>query len=52
MIVLVLVSLIQHYSLRLHLSQCFYCVKTENVLKTRVERELKRLSALNAFKRI
>ena len=35
MIVLVLVSLILHNSMRLHVCQCFHCVKTEIVQKTR-----------------
>ena len=35
MIVLVLVSLILHYSMRLHVSQCSHCVKTDNVHQTR-----------------
>ena len=35
MSVSVLVRLILHNSMRLHVSQCFHCVKTENVLKTR-----------------
>ena len=35
MLVLALVSLILHNSMRLHVSQCFHCVKTDNVQKTR-----------------
>ena len=35
MLVLALVSLIRHSSMRLHLSQCFHCVKTDNVQKRR-----------------
>ena len=33
MLVLGLFSLILHYSMRLHVSQCFNCVKTDNVQK-------------------
>ena len=33
--VLALVSPIEHNSMRLHVSQCFHCVKTDNVQKTR-----------------
>ena len=35
MVVSVLIRLILHYSMRLHVSQCFHCVKTDNVHKTR-----------------
>ena len=35
MLVLALVSLILQNSKRLHVSQCFHCVKTDNVQKTR-----------------
>ena len=35
MLVLALVSLILHDSMRVHVSQCFHCVKTDNVQKTR-----------------
>ena len=35
MLVLALVSLVLHNSMRLHHSQCFHCVKTDNVNKTR-----------------
>ena len=35
MLVLALVSLILHNSMRLHVSQCFHFVKTENVQTTR-----------------
>ena len=35
MLVLALVSLIQHTSMRLHVSLCFHCVKTDNVQKMR-----------------
>ena len=58
MLVLALVGLLQHSSMRLHVSQCFHCVKTDNVQKTRFYRELTRFSAFNvvfaeknAFKR-
>ena len=34
MLVLGLVSLILHNSMRLHVSQCFHCIKTDNVQKT------------------
>ena len=47
MLVLALVSLIWHSSMRLHVSQCFHCVKTDNVQKTRFYRELTRFSAFN-----
>ena len=43
--VLALVSLVLHNSPRLHHSQCFHCVKTENVHKTRFKREITRFSA-------
>ena len=33
MVVLVIVSLILHNLVRLHVSQCFHCVKTDNVQK-------------------
>ena len=35
MLLLALVCLILHHSMRLHVSQCFHCVKTDNVQKTR-----------------
>ena len=35
MLVVALVSLVVHSSMRLHISQCFQCVKTDNVHKTR-----------------
>ena len=35
MLVLALVSLVRHNSMRLHVSQCFHCVKTDMVHKTR-----------------
>ena len=35
MLVLALVSLIRHNSMRLHVSLCFHCVKTDNVQKMR-----------------
>ena len=34
-LVFALVTLILQISMRLHVSQCFHCVKTDNVLKTR-----------------
>ena len=34
-LILALVSLILHNSMRLHVFQCFHCVKTDNVHKTR-----------------
>ena len=58
MLVLALVSLILHNSMRLHVSQCFHCVKTENVQKTCFQGEITRFSAFklvwlkNAFKRM
>ena len=33
--------------MRLHVSRCFYCVKTDNVHKTRFKREITRFSAFN-----
>ena len=33
--------------MRLHVSQCFPCVKTDNVQKTRFQREITRFSAFN-----
>ena len=35
LLVLALISLVLHNSMRLHVFQCFYCVKTDNVQKTR-----------------
>ena len=35
MLVSALVSLIMHISMRLHVSQCFQCVETDNVHKMR-----------------
>ena len=35
LLVLGLVSLVPHNSMHLHVSQCFHCVKTDNVHKTR-----------------
>ena len=35
MLVLALVGLVRHNSMRLHHSQYFHCVKTDNVQKTR-----------------
>ena len=34
MLVLVVVSLVLHISMRLHHFQCFHCVKTDNVQKS------------------
>ena len=42
-----LVSLVLQNSMRLHHSQCFHCVKTDNVQKTRFQREKTRFSASN-----
>ena len=47
MLVLALVSLVLHNLMRLHHSQCFYCVQTDNVHKTRFWREITRFSASN-----
>ena len=47
MLVLGLVSLILHNSMRLHVSQCFHCVKTDNVQETRFSREITLFSAFN-----
>ena len=47
MLVLALVGLIQHNSMRLHVSQCFHCVRTDNVQKTRFYRELTSFSVFN-----
>ena len=47
MLVLALVSLILHNSMRLHVSQCFHCVKNDNVQKTRFHCEIMRFSAFN-----
>ena len=46
-LVLALTSLILHSLMRLHVSQCFHCVKTDNVHKTRFWREITRFSAVN-----
>ena len=35
MLVLALVNLVLHNSMRLHVSQCFHCVKPDNRQKTR-----------------
>ena len=35
--------------MRLHVSQCFHCVKTDNVQKTRFHREIMRLEHLTSF---
>ena len=56
-LVLALVSLALHNSMHLHHSQCFHCVKTDSVHKTRFsakERVLAHLTSFllkNAFKR-
>ena len=56
-LVLALVSLVLHNSMHLQRSQCFHCVKTDTVHKTRYLREITRFSASNvvllknAFKR-
>ena len=47
MLVLALVNLILQNSMRLLVSQCFHCVKTDNVQKTRFHREIMRFSAFN-----
>ena len=47
MLVLALVGLIEHNSMSLHVSQCFHCVKTDNVQKTRFYRERPRFCAFN-----
>ena len=47
MFVLALVSLVLHNAMRLHHSECFDCVKTDNVRKTRFLREITRFSASN-----
>ena len=47
MLVLALVSLILHNSMRLHVSQCFHCVKTDNVQKTRFSREITSFCVFN-----
>ena len=33
--------------MRLHVSQCFHCVKTDNVQKTRFSREITSFSVFN-----
>ena len=47
MIVLALVRLMLHKSMRLHVSQCFHCVKADSMHETRFKRKITRLSALN-----
>ena len=44
-LVLALLSLVLHNSVRLHQFQCFHYVKTDNVRKTRFKHEITRLSA-------
>ena len=46
-LVLALVSLVLQNSMHLHHSQCFHCVKTDSVQKTRFQREITRFSASN-----
>ena len=48
-LVLALISLILHNSMRLHVSQCFHCVKADKVRKTRFQREITRFSAFNVI---
>ena len=50
MLVLALVSLVLHNSIRLHHSQCFHCVKTDKVHKTRLA-HLTSFLLKNIFKR-
>ena len=47
MLVLALVSLTLHHSIRLHVYHCFHCVETDNVHKTHFQREITRFSAFN-----
>ena len=47
MLVSALNCLILHNLMRLHVSQCIHCVKTDNVQKTRFYRERTRFSAFN-----
>ena len=47
MLVLALFSPVLHNLMRLHHSQCFNCVKTDNVHKTCFQREITRFSASN-----
>ena len=49
MLVLALVSLVLHNSMRLHHSQGFHCVKTDSVHKTRFQREITRFSESNVI---
>ena len=49
MLVSALVSLVLHNLMRLHDSQCFHCVKTYNVHKTRFKREKPRFAQLTSF---
>ena len=57
MLVLALDGLIQHNSIRLHVFQCFHCVKTDNVQSRPLPRNNALLAHLtsillkNAFKR-
>ena len=47
MLVLASVSLVLHNLMHLHGYQCFHCVKTDNVHKTRFQSEITRFSASN-----
>ena len=47
MLVLALVSLILHNSMRLLVSECFHYVKSDNVQKLRFHREITRFSPFN-----
>ena len=49
MLLLALVCLVLHISMRLHVSQCFHCVKTDNVHETRFKPQITRFSALTSF---
>ena len=49
LLVLALVSLCLHNLMRLHVSQCFHCVKTNNVHNTRFKREITRFTQLTSF---
>ena len=47
MLVLALYSLFLYNSMRLPFFQCFHCVKTDNMHKTRFMRKITRFSAFN-----
>ena len=49
LLVLVLVSLSLHNLTRLHVSQCFHCVKNNNEHKTCFKREIMRFTQLTSF---